>query len=148
MGIRRQVWEQLKSSTICNRIGLETTQMFINSRMDNCISTVFQNKWIRTITKQHRWISKTKYWAIYSMWFHLYKFEKHNNQIICCLEIVRFAGKTKNKAIRYIKFRIVIPTVAETKRWNHRRQTVVPKCKIHVLFVLFYLFIYYFTILY
>ena len=75
------------------------------------------------------------------MWFHLYKFEKHNNKI-CCLEIVRFLGKTKN-----IKFRTVIPTVAERKRWNHRGQRAVPKHKIHVFFS-FVLFIYYFTILY
>ena len=74
------------------------------------------------------------------MWFHLYKFEKHNNQV-CCLEIVRFSGKTKN-----IKFRIVTPTVAERKRWNHRGQRAVPKCKIHVFF-LFVLFIYLFITL-
>ena len=43
-----------------------------------------------------------------------------------------------------IKFRIVIPTVAERKRWNHRGQRAVPKCKIHVLFLFCFIYLFYF----
>lgn len=79
-----------------------------------------ENKWIRALAKQHRWISRTKYWAIYATWFHLYKFAKHHNQIIYCSEILGDAAKSVKMAINYRKCKTVITIKAERKRQDHR----------------------------